>query len=404
VIKKDYYEYGTWVVILIVAALLGGHIMGVIQEPPHIIHTATLEPFSAPYYGWVEPSYFDPKGAPAYWEKSSHIEKDIAFSPDINWSNVYKVNTRVAGHMSSSRGTGKLIFWYNPSCSRITDPSFENYLYKSYCGWNNYVITGKFRDNDHPEDPYSVNSVTTAWTSGIPITRMAFGAYNADRYDSVRIKEATISVFEEVECTEDKHCVSAAPKCNLATNMCEPIITEPSKPEPTGIMAFLSDLVAWLKQIFSGIFSFTITGPQVVQPGTTHDYQIDLTAATPDHDYTDGTYQTQYAYWALISKDGTILQGQTAGVEVNGVYNTIATVDVPAKIDDYIIVATITQIDSNYEPSTSAWVHGEETIITREAIDLKTEAPFIDKPMASGVAVLLEMIWEWLTGLFDWLW
>lgn len=241
--KGNYYKkrntntkkYGLFVFLILAIAIVGIQFLGNMQftgfatEPPHVIHTTQIDPFSVPYYGWTVPSYFDPSGAPAYWEKSSHIEKDIIFDANINWSNVYNVNTRVAGYISGTSGGGNLILWYNPSCRKITDPLFENYLYKSSCGWNNYAITDKFRDNEYPYDPLSVNSVTNTWTLGVPITKMAFGAYNVDRYDSVTLKEITVSVYEEVECTSDVHCVSVAPICNLNTNLCEkkPVIITP---------------------------------------------------------------------------------------------------------------------------------------------------------------------------------
>lgn len=232
--KRNYYakkntntkKYGLFIFLILAIALVGIQFFGNMQftgfetEPPHVIHKASIESFSAPYYGWTVPSYVNPTGKPRYWEKSNHIEKSISFDNIINWSNVYKVSTTVNGRTSGDSGAAELILWYNPTCSRIYN--IDGRIYQSYCGWNDYAISDSFRD-----DTLSVRSVTNIWNAETPITSMAFGAYNADRYNYISVNSLSVSVYEEVECTENIHCVTVAPICNVNTNICEKEILPP---------------------------------------------------------------------------------------------------------------------------------------------------------------------------------
>ena len=180
-------------------------------------------------------------------------------------------------------------------------------------------------------------------------------------------------------------------------------ISEPDTPAPSGFQALISDLIDWIKQIFNQFFFMSIFGDKEVTPGETVNYVIDMTTTAPDHIYHDGTYQTQYGYWALLDTSGNVLVGQTAGVEVNGTYKTTAIVEIPQNYDSYILVATITQIDSSYDFNSQTWVHGDETVIVKEALDLTSEAPAIIKPAPSGLSLMLSGLIEWLKDLFAWL-
>ncbi|MCK5343605.1 MAG: hypothetical protein KAR20_09380, partial [Candidatus Heimdallarchaeota archaeon] len=93
--KLNVQKTGVLIILALAIIFITGQFFSVIQEPPHITHTSTLDSFSAPYYGWSLPNYVDPKGAPAYFEKSSHIEKNIIFDSNIDWSNVYKVSSTI---------------------------------------------------------------------------------------------------------------------------------------------------------------------------------------------------------------------------------------------------------------------------------------------------------------------
>lgn len=179
-----------------------------------------------------------------------------------------------------------------------------------------------------------------------------------------------------------------------------PDIPEPTPPVAQGMFYFVEEMLSWIKNLISTFILGSITGDELVIPGAIHTYQIDMYVDSPDHDYKDGTYQTQYAYWALVDKNGNIIEGQTTGVEVNGAYVTSATITVPMSIDQHVLVATITQIDSYYNVASEMWVHGDETILKKEAINLATEAPVIDKPMAAGLLEVIDEFISWLRGLF----
>ena len=181
-------------------------------------------------------------------------------------------------------------------------------------------------------------------------------------------------------------------------------IIEPPTPPSTGFALIIANLWDWLSQIFASLISFTITGASEVTPGTSETYQIHLTAPVPDSDYSDGTFSTQYGYWAMVDKDGNIIDGETAGVEVDGVYSVTAIVTIPENVNNHVIMATITQIDSTYDFPTSTWIHGTEYVVTKEAISLSTKLPIPTPPLAGGLSGVLTAIWTWITGLFSWLW
>ena len=152
----------------------------------------------------------------------------------------------------------------------------------------------------------------------------------------------------------------------------------------------------------------SITGEQNVEPNTQHTYNIDISTTSPDQDLTGCSkekqenciYQTQYAYWALMKNDGTVIKGQTTGVEVNGSYKLNVTITTPLAIEDYALVSTITQIDSIYNLETNTWEHGEETIMVKEALDIQTKISAIDKPIATGFGNLIDAFISWIKGLF----
>jgi hypothetical protein len=181
------------------------------------------------------------------------------------------------------------------------------------------------------------------------------------------------------------------------------VLTAPPIPEPHGFNKFISIIVEWFKDLFSRIFGLqSIVGSQTVEPNTQHTYQIDLSAPIPDSDYTDGTYQIQYANWALVDSNGNIIQEGT-WEKIDGVYTKSVTITTPANIGDYILLGMITQFDMNFDSNTGQWITSEETIINKEAIDLKTEhsitAPEV--PIPGGFTKFIASIVEWFKNLWS---
>ena len=188
-------------------------------------------------------------------------------------------------------------------------------------------------------------------------------------------------------------------------------VPEPDTPAPSGLSVLIIDLIDWIKAMFQQFFFMSILGETEVTPGETVNYVIDISTVAPDHNLTGClptalehcVYQTQYAYWGLIDSDRNILGGQVDGVEVDGRYATVATVTIPQAFDNYIIVATIEQIDSTYSFDTRTWTHGEAYVVVKEALDLTAAAPEIIKPAPTGLSLMLTNLISWLKGLFDWL-
>lgn len=221
--------------------------------------------------------------------------------------------------------------------------------------------------------------------------------------------------YDPIECADTDTAEVNAQVCDDGDYLTEDIcysyqcqnvpydITQPDTPAPSGLSALISDLIDWIKQAFNSFFFMSILGETEVTPGETVNYVIDMTTTPPDHVYQDGTYQTQYGYWALVDSSGNILTGQTEGVELIGTYKTIAIVEIPQEYDSYILMATITQIDSTFDFNSQSWVHGEETVIVKEALDLTATAPAIIKPAPSGLSLFLSQLMDWFKDLFAWL-
>jgi len=185
----------------------------------------------------------------------------------------------------------------------------------------------------------------------------------------------------------------------------ELIIPEPTIPEPSGFSKFINKIKEWIKNLFSNFFIFqSIVGPQTVEPNTQHTYQIDLTAQIPDSDYTDGTMSYQWGNWALIDSNGNIKQ-EGIWEEVNGVYTKSVTITTPSDIGNYVLVGLITQYDMNFDINTGQWLTGEEQIVNKEAIDLKSEYSIISPeiPIPGGFSKFIDSIGEWLNNIWDWI-
>jgi len=179
-------------------------------------------------------------------------------------------------------------------------------------------------------------------------------------------------------------------------------IIEPEEPMPGGFMKFINSIINWLKNLFTIIFTQqAVIGPQIVEPNTVHTYQIDLSASIPDSDWSDGTYQIQYANWALVDSSGNIIQEGT-WEKINGVYQKSVTITTPSNIGDFVLLGMITQFDMTFNNVIGQWETGEEYIVNKEAIDLKTEYSIIEpeEPVPGGFIRFITSIINWLKDLW----
>ncbi len=191
-------------------------------------------------------------------------------------------------------------------------------------------------------------------------------------------------------------------KCEGTCLSGECSLLKPTIPSPQAISNWIDSIIDWIRNLFANIFTFSITGPQTVEPNTQATYTIDLNAQIPDSDWSDGTYSVQYGNWALIGENSNIKQ-QGTWEKINGQYSKSVTLTTPSNIGDYILVGIITQIDMNYNFDTGQWTTGEEQIINKEAIDLKTkytvEAPEV--PLPGGFQKFINDIINFLKNLFQ---
>ena len=181
------------------------------------------------------------------------------------------------------------------------------------------------------------------------------------------------------------------------------VTVEPIPPQPGGFLSLINRIIDWFKNLFSTIFvQQSVIGPQVVEPNTQHTYEIDLSATIPDSDWSDGTYEVQYANWALIDSSGNIKQ-QGNWEQVNGKYVKSVTITTPSDIGDYALLGMITQFNMTYDSSTGQWVTSEEQIINKEAIDLKTEYTIEEPevPIPGGFQKFIQIIIDFFKNLWS---
>jgi len=177
------------------------------------------------------------------------------------------------------------------------------------------------------------------------------------------------------------------------------------KPRPKGFSQLLIRIWDKIKAIFEKISPrFSIVGEKVIEVGKNYTYQIELRVPPPDLNWSDGTYQVQYASWALIDKNKNIIQ-EGEWEEINGTYLKNITIKAPENVDDYLIIAMVTQFDMNYNTETKSWDTSEEKIILLESINLRTTKPTIitkpSKPSPKGIISWINSVLGWFSNLFN---
>ena len=147
----------------------------------------------------------------------------------------------------------------------------------------------------------------------------------------------------------------------------------------------------------------SIVGEANVTKGQIYTYTINLVASVPDKDYTDGSYDTQYAYWVLMNSSKIVVAGETTGlpVPVNGIFTKTVSVVIPST-GKYVLTAFITEIPSTYSGST--WTNGAETIIVKEAKDISSKITYTAPPVPipSGFDYFKTLLMSWITTIYSW--
>ncbi len=177
---------------------------------------------------------------------------------------------------------------------------------------------------------------------------------------------------------------------------------EPTPPSPNGFILLIQNIIDWIRGLFNSFFKLSITGSSIVEPNTLQTYNIELTTQVPDSIWNDGTYEVQYANWALISSNGEIKEEGT-WERVNGSYNKEVIITTPSNLEDFVVIGVITQIDMTYNSTTLEWSSSEERIVNKEAIDVKTKLSVTEpeEPPPSGFTNLIDRILDWFRNFFS---
>jgi hypothetical protein len=172
-----------------------------------------------------------------------------------------------------------------------------------------------------------------------------------------------------------------------------------------GITAFITDLLGFIKTVLEKL-PFTITGPSTVEPGEFVNYNIDITVPAPDHDYTDGTYQTRFGHWALVDSTGKILRESSGDELVGNHFVATANLRIPETGEgEFVFLGVVTEVNSEFDFDTGRWVNGPEVVIAKEGVNIRTKARVLDvvgKPnvVSGGISGVFSFIRDFLGSIF----
>jgi hypothetical protein len=176
-----------------------------------------------------------------------------------------------------------------------------------------------------------------------------------------------------------------------------PIVLPPPKPQPIWEV-IINKILDWLKSLFS-FFKFEIYGEAYPTVGSQQSYIINITTTKPDKDYNDGSYQVQYASWALVDGSGNIIN-KGEWEEVDGSYYKQITLTIPPNPGNYVLVGVIYQYDMKYNSTTLKWNIINEGVVAKEALNLNAKIIQPPTPPTPNLFAILKNIWCWLLGLF----
>jgi hypothetical protein len=172
---------------------------------------------------------------------------------------------------------------------------------------------------------------------------------------------------------------------------------QPPKPQPIWDV-IINKILDWLKSLFS-FFKFEIYGETYPVVGSQQNYIINITTTKPDKDYSDGTYQVQYASWILVDGSGNIIN-KGEWEEVDGSYYKQITLTIPPNPGNYVLVGVIYQYDMKYNPTTLKWDIINEGVVAKEALNLNAKLIQPPKPPMPDLFAILKNIWCWILSLF----
>ena len=150
-------------------------------------------------------------------------------------------------------------------------------------------------------------------------------------------------------------------------------------------------------------FLSILVDKETISLGETATFTIDLSTSSPDNDYTDGTYQVQYAGWIIADKDGNIIDSK----DFTRIYGSFSdTVEfTPTAIGEYALVGLIIQYDQTYDTATSQWITSPEEIKVKEAKKISVIAPTPPTPPTPSIGQwilnIFNSIINWFKGLFS---
>jgi hypothetical protein len=243
-------------------------------------------------------------------------------------------------------------------------------------------------------------SVPCTWEGGIWLT--------CER-GSARIR----LMIEELMPEETPTPTTTAPTVSTET----PVPTETTTPvslkvpssvpqvQSKGITSFISDLLGFIKTVLEKL-PFTITGPSTVEPGEFVNYNIDITVPAPDHDYTDGTYQTRFGHWALVDSAGKILRESSGDELVGNHFVATANLRIPETGEgEFVFLGVVTEVNSEFDFDTGRWVNGPEVVIAKEGVNIRTKARVLNivgKPnvVSGGISGVFSFIRDFLGSIF----
>jgi hypothetical protein len=160
----------------------------------------------------------------------------------------------------------------------------------------------------------------------------------------------------------------------------------------------INAIIDWLKSLFSW-FKFEIYGEKYPSPGSKQVYKIVLNATPPDTDYSDGTFQIQYASWVLVDRQGNIIN-KGDWEQVNGSYAKQIELTIPSNPDAYVIVVIIYQYNLKFNTATQKWEVTSEGIVAKEAMDLTASIIAPPQIQPPNIFDVIKGFWCWLIGLF----
>jgi hypothetical protein len=217
-------------------------------------------------------------------------------------------------------------------------------------------------------------------------------------------KETTITLSEETEIIFELRenpifCGTGETVLELTFEKKE--VSEPENPKPSGWTSLLGKLIDFLDNLWDKLLKQSIVGETEVESGSTHTYLIELSTEKPDSDYSDGFYSIQYSNWALLDKEGNIIN-QGVWEETNGDYSKSLSLKTPTEKGQYALIGVITQVDGNYNYETGKWEFSEEYILNKEAIDIYTlySVTEPENPNPSGFGKFISSILDFFKNIF----